>query len=88
MYTLVCSLGVAFGLAQGLIFRHYAVFGAASAALVIAPLACSVQKLRTRNGKAFWLNLLPLTVLHLVYGIARARALLDAGWHSRRTLRA
>jgi len=28
----------------------------------------------------FWMTLLPLTVLHLVYGVARARALVNVEW--------
>jgi glycosyltransferase involved in cell wall biosynthesis len=79
-YILVCCLGLVAGLGLGLIFRQYTLFTAASAGMIVGPLACSIRKLRTVRGRAFWLTLLPLTVLHLVYGLARARVLLNVGW--------
>jgi glycosyltransferase involved in cell wall biosynthesis len=78
--VVVCCLGVVAGLGLGLIFRQYTLLSAALAVLMVAPLACSLRKLRAVHGRTFWMTLLPLTVLHLVYGVARARALLNLGW--------
>lgn len=77
--VLVCCFGVVTGLVRGLMFRQYMLFAAASVGLIAAPLACSIRKLRTLGGWTFVRTLLPLTVLHLVYGVARARALLNMG---------
>ncbi len=80
LYMLVCCFGVAAGLGLGIMFRQYTLLAAALCAVIVAPLACSIWKLRTVGGEKFWLTLLPLTVLHLVYGVARARALVNVGW--------
>jgi cellulose synthase/poly-beta-1,6-N-acetylglucosamine synthase-like glycosyltransferase len=80
LYILVCCLGVVAGLGLGLVFQQYTLFAAASFGIIVAPLACSIRKLRTIRGGLFWMTLLPLTVLHLVYGVARARALVNVEW--------
>lgn len=83
LYVLVCILGAVLGLGLALFVRQYTLLVTASAGMLIASLACSIRKLRTVSGKVFWQTILPLTVLHLVYGIARARALLNVEWVSR-----
>jgi hypothetical protein len=42
---------------------------------VCRPIFCSIRKLRFEHGKRFWLNLLPLTLVHLAWGFARAKSL-------------
>jgi hypothetical protein len=40
-------------------------------------LLCSIRKMRLVHGKKFWLNLIPLTLVHMVWGFARSRSLLS-----------
>jgi cellulose synthase/poly-beta-1,6-N-acetylglucosamine synthase-like glycosyltransferase len=74
-YTLVCAAGVLAGAAAALWSRSFAPLLFFTAALVLPALLLSLR-LTLRRGR--WASLLPLTALHLVFGLARAHALLKA----------
>lgn len=88
VYILGCCIGMLAGLGLGLFVGQYSIFAAALAGMIIASFACSVRKLRTVRGRAYWHTLPPLTLLHLVYGVARASALLNLQWIWRRVFQA
>lgn len=75
-YMLIAGLIVVFGGFLALFYREYLVLCLALCALLLGPLLCSIRKLRFFHGKMFWLNLAPLTLLYLTWGIARARSLM------------
>ncbi len=74
---LLCGMGAAIGAVLAVFFNHYALLAIAVGGIITGPLLCSVRKLRAVHGKKFWLTLFPLTVLHMVWGFARARALVS-----------
>jgi glycosyltransferase involved in cell wall biosynthesis len=76
-YILVCGIGVLIGALLAAFFRQYVVLGVAIAGMIAGPLFCSILKLRNARGKKFWFNLIPLTVLHMAWGLARARSLIS-----------
>lgn len=83
LYTLgCCGAGLA-GLAMALFFRQYILLIMASSGMIAVSLGCGIRKLRGVRGREFWSNLLPFTALYIVYGLARASALLAAGRGSR-----
>jgi hypothetical protein len=84
LYTLVCCAGVLAGLGIGLASGRYAFFVAVSVGFIITSVACSIRKLYSVRGGKFWLSLVPLTMLYMVYGMARASALLARGRRSAR----
>jgi GT2 family glycosyltransferase len=75
-YILTSGLAVVIGGILALFYHRYLVLGLAVCALLLGPFVCSVRKLRFLHGKAFWMNLAPLALLYLTWGIARARALM------------
>jgi glycosyltransferase involved in cell wall biosynthesis len=75
-YILACGLIVVFGVFLALFRREYALLGLAVCAMLLGPFLCSLRKLRFLHGKTFWLNLAPLTLLYLTWGLARARSLM------------
>ena len=79
LFTLTGLAGVLGGLGAGLILGKYRILELSAASMVGAALACSVGKLRCVAGKRFWFTVLPLTVLYMTYGMARASALLGVG---------
>jgi len=78
-YTLACSAAVMAGIAVAFLTRSYGLLAISLAALLAGALACTLRKVRSVHGRDFWLSLLPLTVLHIAYGLARAQALLNVG---------
>ena len=76
LYTLLCLVGVAAGLGRIVLRQTWAVL-AISAVLLVLPSLLLSARLCARRKK--WAQLLPLTVLHVAYGLARGRALLGAG---------
>jgi GT2 family glycosyltransferase len=76
IYMLLSCAGVLTGLGLALIFGKYVFLAVALAAMIAAPLASSVRMLSAAHGRTFWRSLLPITALHVVYGMARAAALL------------
>jgi glycosyltransferase involved in cell wall biosynthesis len=75
-YILTSGLTVVFGGFLALFYRRYTLLGFAVCAMLLGPFLCSLRKLRFLHGKTFWLNLLPLTLLYLTWGLARARSLM------------
>jgi len=74
-YTLLCLLGVIFGVAASIVSpRNWWLPGAGFAALCLPPAALSARQILA-GGR--WPDFFPLFVLYLTYGIARARALLN-----------
>jgi glycosyltransferase involved in cell wall biosynthesis len=76
VYILTCGLTVVFGGILALFYRRYALLGLAVCAMLLGPFLCSLRKLRFLHGKIFWSNLIPLTLLYLTWGLARARSLM------------
>jgi glycosyltransferase involved in cell wall biosynthesis len=74
-YMLACVVGALIGGVQAILFHRYLILGTAVIGLFAGPLFCSIRKLRFEHGKRFWINLLPLTLVHLVWGLARAKSL-------------
>jgi glycosyltransferase involved in cell wall biosynthesis len=74
-YMLACVVGILIGGIQAIFFHRYLILELAVIGIFVGPLFCSIRKLRCEHGKRFWLNLLPLTLIHLVWGLARARSL-------------
>ena len=83
MYTLLCLIGVVSGMAWLAISGQSALLWASLAALVLPSLLMGVH-LAFRSGR--WISVLPLTLLHLVYGLARATCLLEIQERARTTL--
>jgi glycosyltransferase involved in cell wall biosynthesis len=77
VYMLACSAGAFVGGALAMFYRQYVILGFAVGGLFVGPLFCSIRKMRLVHGKKFWLNLIPLTLVHMVWGFARARSLLS-----------
>jgi glycosyltransferase involved in cell wall biosynthesis len=75
-YILTCGLIAVIGWFLALFYREYTLLGLAVCAMLLCPFLCSLRKLRFLHGKMFWLNLAPLTLLYLTWGIARARSLM------------
>jgi glycosyltransferase involved in cell wall biosynthesis len=75
-YILTCGLIVIFSGFLALFYREYTLLALAVCAMLMGPFLCSLRKLRFVHGKMFWLNLLPLTLLYLTWGLARARSLM------------
>lgn len=74
VYTLVCLISMLMGLCIGLLRGGYGVFEGALVAIILAPLTLSAHlAVRRRRIK----DLVPLSVLFLTYGVARAMCLLD-----------
>ena len=74
-YTLACLAGIAIGGAAAACGRTPLVLGFFSAAL-LAP--AFLLSLRLAAKRKRWASVVPLTVLHLVFGLARGHALLKA----------
>ncbi len=80
-YTLICLLGFAIGAV--LAFRSGRPAAPAFfVAALMAPAALLSMRLAARRGK--WGYLIPLTLLHAAFGLARAHALLAAAWRAGR----
>jgi cellulose synthase/poly-beta-1,6-N-acetylglucosamine synthase-like glycosyltransferase len=72
-YTMLCLAGAAIGAAMAAWSRMFGVLAFFSAALLIPALLLSIRvAFRRRN----WTIVVPLTVLHLAFGLARGEALL------------
>ena len=75
-YTLVCMLGILSGIFLVLASGRYQWLAWWVLALLLAPVALSVRlAIRRKNLR----DLVPLILLFLTYGVARARCLLDVG---------
>jgi glycosyltransferase involved in cell wall biosynthesis len=83
-YTLACAVGIAVGVV--LAFSGWGILPAATfvSALLLAAAACTWKKLQGRQQKRF-ASFLQLTVLHVVYGLARAHSLVSFGSRYPRT---
>jgi glycosyltransferase involved in cell wall biosynthesis len=77
VYMLACSAGAFIGGVLAVFYRQYVILGFAVGGMFAGPLLCSIRKMRLVHGKKFWLNLIPLTLVHMVWGFARARSLLS-----------
>jgi glycosyltransferase involved in cell wall biosynthesis len=77
VYVLACEFGIILGLVLVCLSRQFLLLGVSSVAFLAGPLAIAVRKLKSVHGRQFWLNLFPLTLLHTVWGLARARSLLS-----------
>jgi glycosyltransferase involved in cell wall biosynthesis len=75
-YILACGLIAVIGGFLALFYREYTLLGLAVCAMLLGPFLCSLRKLRFVDGKMFRLNLMPLTLLYLTWGLARARSLM------------
>ncbi len=79
VYMLVCSIGVVGGLVSELILRRYTLLLTALSAMLTGAIVLSVLKLkRVSQWNLVWWALPQLVVLHIVYGMARARALVSS----------
>jgi glycosyltransferase involved in cell wall biosynthesis len=78
LYMLLCSLGIVSGLGRAWLTQQYGILYAAVAATLAGGIAGSLFKLRTVRGhNRNWLAFSQLIVLHIVFGMARARALIS-----------
>lgn len=80
-YTLACSAGVLAGIGQ---FLHSGALslGALSMVALVGPAFLLSARLALRRGRGA--SVIPLTLLHLVFGVARAHALLRAASRARK----
>lgn len=79
VYMLVCSIGVVGGLVSELVLRRYTLLLTTLSAMLTGAIVLSLLKLRrVRHWDVAWWALPQLVVLHIVYGMARARALISA----------
>jgi glycosyltransferase involved in cell wall biosynthesis len=74
-YMLACVAGALIGGIQAILFHRYLILDSSVIGMFVGPFFCSIRKLRFEHGKRFWLNLLPLTLVHLAWGFARATSL-------------
>jgi glycosyltransferase involved in cell wall biosynthesis len=74
-YMLACVACASIGGIEAIFFHRYLILVFAVIGIFAGPLFCSIRKLRSEHGERFWLNLLPLALVHLVWGLARAKAL-------------
>ena len=77
IYMLACIAGAFIGGILAVFYQQYALLSFAGGGLFAGPLLCSIRKMRFVHGKRFWFNLIPLTLVHMVWGFARARSLLS-----------
>lgn len=83
VYTLLCLLGIVWGAVWLAISGRPAWLAVSIAALVLPSLLLSLR-MAFWGGK--WNAILPLTLLHIVFGIARATCLLEIHGRARKTL--
>jgi glycosyltransferase involved in cell wall biosynthesis len=76
-YMLACVAGALTGGVQAILFQRYLILDSAVVGMFVGPFICSIRQLRFVHGKMFWLNLIPLTLLYLTWGLARARSLMS-----------
>jgi glycosyltransferase involved in cell wall biosynthesis len=76
-YILTCGLIAIIGGFLAVFYRQYTLLGLAACGALVGSFLCSLRKLRFVHGKMFWLNLIPLTLLYLTWGLARARSLMS-----------
>jgi glycosyltransferase involved in cell wall biosynthesis len=76
-YMLSCSAGVLIGALVAVFLQKYVLLCFAVGGILVGPLLCSIRKMRLVRGKRFWLNLIPLTLVHMTWGFARARSLVS-----------
>jgi hypothetical protein len=77
VYMLACSVGVLIGAVLAVFYRQYVLLGFAVGGIFAGPLLWSIRKMRFVHGKKFWFNLIPLTLLHMTWGFARAKSLIS-----------
>jgi hypothetical protein len=78
LYMLVCSLGIAAGLGLAWVKGQGTILLAAVAATFAAAIVASLLRLRTtQQREGSLLVVVQLIVLHIVFGFARARALIS-----------
>lgn len=75
-YILTCGLIAIIGGFLVVFYRQYTLLGLAACGTLAGSFLCSLRKLRFVHGKMFWMNLAPLTLLYLTWGLARARSLM------------
>jgi glycosyltransferase involved in cell wall biosynthesis len=81
IYTLLCLFGVVLGIGWLTVAKHPALLLLSLSALALPPLLLSGRlALRRRRWNVF----LPLTILHITYGLARAASLLQAPYATHR----
>lgn len=76
VYILTCGLIALVGGFLAVFYRRFELLSFAACAAFAGPFLCSLYKLRHARGTVFWPNLLPLTLLYLTWGLARARSLM------------
>jgi glycosyltransferase involved in cell wall biosynthesis len=76
-YMLACVACALIGGVQAILLQRYLILNSAVVGMFVGPFLCSVRQLRSVHGKIFWLNLIPLTLLYLTWGLARARSLMS-----------
>jgi len=72
-YTLICLVGIGWGVARGISQQRLDVLVSSLLALILPSFILSLRLVWRRKK---WGYLLPVTLLHIVFGLARARALL------------
>ncbi len=83
LFMLLCIFGSIAGLINGLFNRQWLVFGFSISSGIFSALVLAIKTIyKTKN----WQYLLPLTLVYLVYGIARAFCILDySNWINSKT---
>lgn len=77
VYMLACCAGALIGAVLAAFCQQYFLLGFALGGMFAGPLLWSIRKMRFVHGKKFWLNLIPLTLVHMTWGFARARSLMS-----------
>jgi glycosyltransferase involved in cell wall biosynthesis/GT2 family glycosyltransferase len=80
-HTSICLVGILTGTIIGVAGGGWGISACFTALLLLAPLVAAFQRSARRRN---WLEVIPLTLLYLTFGIARARSLLNyKTWKSR-----
>jgi glycosyltransferase involved in cell wall biosynthesis len=77
VYMLICCVGALAGFVFAVFLRQYVILGLTVGAMFAGPCFCSIRKMSSVHGKKFWFNLIPLTLLHMTWGFARAKSLVS-----------
>jgi glycosyltransferase involved in cell wall biosynthesis len=76
-FMLTCGAGAVIGTFMAVFLHRYVLLCFAIGGMITGPLFSSIYKMRMVRGKRFWRYLIPLTLVHMAWGFARARALIS-----------
>jgi glycosyltransferase involved in cell wall biosynthesis len=72
LYTLCCEIGIGGGILWGILAGYWRLLGISCVAIWLPPVALSLRRILAQKR---WRDFFPLSLLYLIYGLARANCL-------------